>query len=143
MSARLFAALLLIALGAVSGRLAGERVRRRARALDELACDMERLKTAMLQERLPLDEALERCKSPLLPGQEGEDCLTGDDQALLSDLLGHLGQGTAADQALLLPRMQARLREARDQANARYLTLGRLYPSLGALAALALALAFV
>lgn len=143
MSARLFAALLLIALGAVSGRLAGERVRRRAQALDELACDMERLKTAMLEERLPLDEALERCKSPLLSGSADDDCLTDDDRTLLSDLRGNLGQGTAADQALLLLRAQARLHEARDQAKARYLTLGRLYPSLGALAALALALAFV
>lgn len=143
MSLRLISALLLIALGAVSGRLLGERARRRAQALDELACDMERLKVAMLEERLPLDEALERCKSPLLRGQEGDDCLTEQDGALLREFRGLLGQGTAAEQALLLPRTQERLREARDQARARYLSLGRLYPSLGALAALALALAFI
>lgn len=145
MSARLTAALLLIALGAVSGRLLGERTRRRVRLLDALAQDTQRLQQAMLEERLPLDEALERCRCPLLRADDepDEDCLTEDDRALLHDLKRRLGQGTAAEQALLLPRARDAFLEAREQAATRYQSLGRLYPSLGALAALALALAFV
>ena len=144
MSARLFAALALIILGALAGRLAAERLRRRCEELHVLAGDMDRLRLAMLEERLPMDEALRRCVSPLLRGEAGpETSLAPDDLECLRELSARLGRGTAGEQALLLPQMRERLLQRRDEARARYQTLGRLYASLGALGALALALLFV
>ena len=105
---------------------------------------MDRLRLAMLEERLPMDEALRRCVSPLLRGEEGpETSLAPDDLECLRELSARLGRGTAGEQALLLPQMRERLLQRRDEARARYQTLGRLYASLGALGALALALLFV
>lgn len=144
MSARLAAAMGLIALGALGGRLLGERVRMRARTLELLAGDMERLRVAMLTQRLPRAEALARCESPCLREEGGFPAeLRQEDRAFVQDFLERLGRGTAEEQALLLPRAQARLLKGRDEAKERYQTLARLYPCLGALGALALALMFV
>lgn len=144
MSARLTAAIGLIVLGALGGRLLGERVHARVKALDLLIGDVERLRVAMLEERLPRQEALERCKSPWLRGDEAPDWeLNGEGRAQVRAFLDGLGRGTMSEQALLLTRVQAELREGREEAQLRYQTLARLYPSLGALGALALALMFV
>lgn len=144
MSARLTAAVGLILLGALGGHLLGERVRARVKALDLLIGDMDRLRVAMLEERLPRREALGRCKSPWLSGGEAPAWeLSAEGQAQVREFLDGLGRGTLSEQALLLPRAQAEFCEGREEARARYQTLARLYPSLGALGALALALMFV
>ena len=144
---RLLAALVMIALGGAVGHSMGESIRRRAQCLLVL-----RLENAMLQERLMLMQALEKCQSPILRGplegwrerlSESGLPLSARDTGCVQELMEQLGQGGAAGQRLLLPRIRAQLGELREEALEKYRTLGRLYTSLGTLFALALALMFI
>ena len=149
---RLLAALVMIALGGAVGHSMGESIRRRAQCLLVLMQDTQRLENAMLQERLMLMQALEKCQSPILRGplegwrerlSESGLPLSARDTGCVQELMEQLGQGGAAGQRLLLPRIRAQLGELREEALEKYRTLGRLYTSLGTLFALALALTFI
>ena len=140
---RLAAALALIALGAALGRRAGDRLRLTAEQLEALPADLLRLRSAMLEQRLPLAAARKTCRTRMLREGAADVSLPSEEAERFSTLISRLGQGSAAEQDLLLREAADAFTASARRARERHRTLGRLYVSLGALGGLALALCFI
>ena len=127
-----------MALGALMGRRSAQRLALRAEALEAMPADLARLTKAMLEDRLPLAEALAQCRTQAL--RTGASPLfTREENALLSEVSpARLSQGK--DPALRLQEVCAAFTRLSAQARQRQEASARLYPSVGALAGLMAAL---
>lgn len=159
---RMLAGCLLGASGALMGWAMAEGQRRRVRTLRDLTEDMAQLEDGMIQKRLPLREALSGCKSPCLRtlAEKGDapcavweeirgkmtrpggalDCLTREDMETLDRFVRQLGGENAERQKALLREGAQEFLAGRQAAEKRLNDEGRMYTSLGALFALALAI---
>lgn len=161
---RLGAACVMTAASAWGGRLLAGAQERRAAALRDALGGVRRLRVEMLERRVPLAEALDRCggiygeaaagvRSGLSPGEAcaraafslrekggALDCLEEGDMAAIKRLFEGLGEGCAGNQRVLLCETEEELERLLHQARRRREEQGKLYASLGALGGLALAL---
>lgn len=164
---RVLAALIMTAACGGVGYSAARTQTRRRRALAELGQAVDRLEINMLEQRLPLAEALRRAGHPLferaakgldeLPPEESLrraaeelsarmgplDALTRDDMTALHHLAGELGRYDAHRQRLLLHETRGELRALEEQASRQAAEKNRLYVSLGALGGLMLSAALI
>ena len=164
---RIAAALIMTAACGGVGYSAARSQLRRRRALTELGQALDRLEINMLEQRLPLAEALRRAGHPLLERAARKmdelspeeslrraaeelsermgplDALTRDDMTAVHHLARELGRYDAHRQRLLLHETRGELRALEEQAARQAAQKNRLYVSLGALGGLMLSAALI
>ena len=136
----------------------------RAKTLSELTQVLRRLQVRMLEEIMPLQDALSSMDSPLTRGVAAQmrpnepldaawkrarealcrrggmlDSLREEDLRVLDGLFENLGLSGRMDQRLLMEKVERELEELEKAARRANDEHGKLYGSLGALAGLALA----
>lgn len=148
---------------ALAGHAMSVQARRRALYLGQLRAALARLEVYMLEQLLPLDEALKEVKHPLFarvgeavasgaPAREGWaelerergarggalDCLSGEDITCMRELFEELGMSLRQTQKILLNQAARTLARLEETAIKEAAERGRLYTSLGLLIGLML-----